>query len=774
MTVASEVSDISYAGDGVTLAFAIPFNFLSNSDIQVSRRDSVGDTAVVSTGFTVTGAGTGSGTCTFTVAPTALEDIIIERAPEIIQPMDLTSNDRFPAETIETAHDRQAFISQYIHSMVRRSLRFPFGDASAGAVAILPAASSRLGKVLYFNATTGAPEMLDIADIDGIATTLSSTLIATTLDSLRRTASEISAGVTPTNYAYPEGHLKRYGATGDGSTDDTVAVHAAIAVAKGSKGAVIVPHGKFRVTSGYENSTAGGDVTFIGENPGYSSNTAGTAGGSCIILDNVSGSSYFYSQTAANHLTAENMQFACAQYALDREFFKASASSFKHTFDNVNFVAVEQPFVFNTGAYFQMNSYKNIRFTNSGSFHSKVSDLCGTLMVIDNCDVEGTMPELTAKVVCNLQGIRSIQARNLLIEPSIPSSGWIGLNFYETHDGEYVKQPLATLNGFYMECTGTALQYSVSISQGRVCFNDGYISSLTSSSPIRLENSGTVEFSGGSFAAAGEAIDTLFSLEDYACQVLLNNVTYHSPGSAITNPSFSFNNCQASPTGGVGTEAYRAASHDNALSQKIWGFDGGYPDPGKVTVTLSGGTTSTPTTNATYGRALQIIRSSGTIDVAFAALTKSDFPQGNQFFMVLRALAPTLTSATLSVDVMVAGSSIATAKTYTSGQEIRLIVPFATATNNPASVGVKLSTSTASGDLLIYQLEVWAGKSTPCATMPVYPLNIVTFNSAAPTAGTWVRGDIVWKTSPSSGASPGWVCTAAGTPGTWTAMANLA
>lgn len=46
--------------------------------------------------------------------------------------------------------------------------------------------------------------------------------------------------------------------------------------------------------------------------------------------------------------------------------------------------------------------------------------------------------------------------------------------------------------------------------------------------------------------------------------------------------------------------------------------------------------------------------------------------------------------------------------------------------------------------------------------------------SAAPTTGTWVRGDVAWNTLPSASGPPGWVCTADGTPGTWKAMANLA
>lgn len=47
------------------------------------------------------------------------------------------------------------------------------------------------------------------------------------------------------------------------------------------------------------------------------------------------------------------------------------------------------------------------------------------------------------------------------------------------------------------------------------------------------------------------------------------------------------------------------------------------------------------------------------------------------------------------------------------------------------------------------------------------------FNSTPPTSGTFERGDIVWNFEPVAGGAPGWVCVAAGTPGTWKAMANL-
>lgn len=48
-----------------------------------------------------------------------------------------------------------------------------------------------------------------------------------------------------------------------------------------------------------------------------------------------------------------------------------------------------------------------------------------------------------------------------------------------------------------------------------------------------------------------------------------------------------------------------------------------------------------------------------------------------------------------------------------------------------------------------------------------------TSGTVAPTTGTWGAGDICWNSNPSAGGTPGWVCVAAGAPGAWKAMANL-
>ena len=52
--------------------------------------------------------------------------------------------------------------------------------------------------------------------------------------------------------------------------------------------------------------------------------------------------------------------------------------------------------------------------------------------------------------------------------------------------------------------------------------------------------------------------------------------------------------------------------------------------------------------------------------------------------------------------------------------------------------------------------------------------NSVTWAAAAPTGSVAARqGDVCWNTGATGGGSPGWVCSASGTPGTWKTMANL-
>jgi len=49
----------------------------------------------------------------------------------------------------------------------------------------------------------------------------------------------------------------------------------------------------------------------------------------------------------------------------------------------------------------------------------------------------------------------------------------------------------------------------------------------------------------------------------------------------------------------------------------------------------------------------------------------------------------------------------------------------------------------------------------------------VEHGTAAPASGTYQRGSIVWHHQPASGGNAGWICTAAGTPGTWKTFGTI-
>ena len=52
--------------------------------------------------------------------------------------------------------------------------------------------------------------------------------------------------------------------------------------------------------------------------------------------------------------------------------------------------------------------------------------------------------------------------------------------------------------------------------------------------------------------------------------------------------------------------------------------------------------------------------------------------------------------------------------------------------------------------------------------------NKIEWLSAVPATGTYARGDVVWNLAATAGGVPGWICVAAGTPGTWKAFGTIA
>lgn len=110
MTLSTTTTRVAYAGNGATLAFAIPFKIWAPSDLKVSLRDNAtqADTAqTLSSHYTLSvPAYPGTGNVVFVTAPPATKTIVIERQVPETQDLDLAASGSFAAENVETQLDK--------------------------------------------------------------------------------------------------------------------------------------------------------------------------------------------------------------------------------------------------------------------------------------------------------------------------------------------------------------------------------------------------------------------------------------------------------------------------------------------------------------------------------------------------------------------------------------------------------------------------------------------------------------------------------------------
>ena len=168
MTVSTSTSFVSYAGNGSLTTFAYTFKIFQDSDLLVTLvndASGVETTQVLTTNYTVTGAGTaGGGNVVFTAAPASGVTIKIRRVLPVTQETDYVANDPFPAEAHEDALDKLTMLVQQEASNSDLAISFPEGDVGAGLNNIVPSAVDRADKLLKFD-TEGNVEAVAAADV---------------------------------------------------------------------------------------------------------------------------------------------------------------------------------------------------------------------------------------------------------------------------------------------------------------------------------------------------------------------------------------------------------------------------------------------------------------------------------------------------------------------------------------------------------------------------------------------------------------------------------
>lgn len=131
MTVQANNGRVSYAGDGTTDVFAVPFRFFENSHLKVLLTDDSDQSSVLqtlSTDYTLTGADEDAGgELTMVTPPPVGFSLVIINDPLIEQQTDLRENDELPEEAVERSLDYLTVIVNRLKDLFTRAIRLADG-----------------------------------------------------------------------------------------------------------------------------------------------------------------------------------------------------------------------------------------------------------------------------------------------------------------------------------------------------------------------------------------------------------------------------------------------------------------------------------------------------------------------------------------------------------------------------------------------------------------------------------------------------------------------
>ncbi|MFY1054664.1 hypothetical protein ACOQNP_23850 [Ectopseudomonas khazarica] len=141
MAVQDEDSFKRYVANGVATVYAIPFLLLSASDLQVTL-----DAVPVTSGFTVSGIGSNTGSITFDAAPTG--DLLLQRVVPFERLTDYQDNGDLLAKTVNLDFDRLWLAMQELRRDDSTALRT--SSLEPEGIPNLPLAAQRASRVLAF------------------------------------------------------------------------------------------------------------------------------------------------------------------------------------------------------------------------------------------------------------------------------------------------------------------------------------------------------------------------------------------------------------------------------------------------------------------------------------------------------------------------------------------------------------------------------------------------------------------------------------------------
>lgn len=285
MTVSNQTARTSAVGTGAEQTIPFTFPITNNSDIVVTSRvitTGVETTLTETTHYTVTNNGESGGSIT-TVTPfiASTSQIHIVRNTPNTQSLDLEQGGAFNAENIEDALDKATRLTIENADLLNRTLKFPTTDPST-SFSEMPNSVDRASKFLAFDSDGKPTASSEVASTSvshsALGTSIAEAADAQTVRALIEldstddvTFTSVTATVDSTAIETDDIKTKLpiadvthadFGATGDGVTDDTAAIQAAIDSLT-SGGIVFLPEGDYLISAPVNLTTLDTDPGII-------------------------------------------------------------------------------------------------------------------------------------------------------------------------------------------------------------------------------------------------------------------------------------------------------------------------------------------------------------------------------------------------------------------------------------------------------------------------------------------------------------------------------